>query len=333
VARHPALADLPAEEMLAARGWSLRYTRVRFAASDGDTGFALIDTNGDGTEIEDEQWHWKIGDGWVPIISSGPGGPIPSPGDWWLESSWNPDVVYVTGFAPGRQSVALVWSGEAIDAPVHPTGSWMVARPMDSPWSDGVWSSPRGPRPDVTVEGKPAKIFREWFNGGNLAPLADPYEDQGEVTIAAGDDHSGVAGMPLPTGEDHLGRTARPRAVVGHATIASRKVFAVNGSWPGVEWLWGPQEPRIRFSPEYSVALPLWGMWPADVDLPPQFEEKLHRWEMLFDFNFHYETGWMSTPARDAWSTQAPELAAELRALLGDDVPVEVDLWPLGPET
>lgn len=45
---------LTAGEVLAKGGWHPRYARVIAVTSDGDYGFALIDGNGDGQELEAE---------------------------------------------------------------------------------------------------------------------------------------------------------------------------------------------------------------------------------------------------------------------------------------
>ena len=72
--RHPGLSH---HEVLASGGWHPRYARVLITASDGDYGFALVDGNGDGAELEEELWLWEDGPGghgrWQPGSSSGAG--------------------------------------------------------------------------------------------------------------------------------------------------------------------------------------------------------------------------------------------------------------------
>jgi len=48
---HPALTG---DEVLAHGGWHPRYARVLAIASDGGYGFAVVDGNGDGAELEAE---------------------------------------------------------------------------------------------------------------------------------------------------------------------------------------------------------------------------------------------------------------------------------------
>ncbi len=56
--RHPGLSH---RDVLASGGWHPRYARVLITASDGDYGFALVDGNGDGAELEEELWRWEDG--------------------------------------------------------------------------------------------------------------------------------------------------------------------------------------------------------------------------------------------------------------------------------
>jgi hypothetical protein len=55
---HPALTP---EEVIARGSWDPRYARVLAIASDQDYGFALVDGNGDGAELEAEAWTWDGG--------------------------------------------------------------------------------------------------------------------------------------------------------------------------------------------------------------------------------------------------------------------------------
>ena len=53
--------SLTEEEFLAHGGWHPRYARVLAVASDGDYGFAVVDGNGDGADLEAEMWQWDCG--------------------------------------------------------------------------------------------------------------------------------------------------------------------------------------------------------------------------------------------------------------------------------
>ncbi|HEY2507797.1 MAG TPA: hypothetical protein VGI58_14875 [Streptosporangiaceae bacterium] len=68
----PAHAELTEQEVLARGGWHPRYARVLAVASAGDFGFAIVDGNGDGAELEQEWWFWAEGS-WQGGSSSGTG--------------------------------------------------------------------------------------------------------------------------------------------------------------------------------------------------------------------------------------------------------------------
>jgi hypothetical protein len=61
----PHAAFIPAE-VVARGGWHPRYARVIAVASAGDHGFALVDGNDDGSELEAEHWLWHEGS-WQPV--------------------------------------------------------------------------------------------------------------------------------------------------------------------------------------------------------------------------------------------------------------------------
>jgi hypothetical protein len=72
---HPGLI---AQEVLARGGWHPRYARVLAVVSDGDYGFAVVDGNGDGAELDTEIWRWN-GAGWIRTDPQGHGFPAPAP--------------------------------------------------------------------------------------------------------------------------------------------------------------------------------------------------------------------------------------------------------------
>jgi hypothetical protein len=69
----PAHPGLSPQEVLSLGGWHPRYARVLIAASDGDSGFALVDGNGDGAEFEEELWIWDSGRWGFIKIAADPG--------------------------------------------------------------------------------------------------------------------------------------------------------------------------------------------------------------------------------------------------------------------
>jgi hypothetical protein len=118
-ARH---SPLTAAEVVAKGGWHPRYARVIALASDDGYGFALVDGNGDGSELEAEAWTWRDG-AWHGSASSGAGqldgvGPI-STGGQIGEHAW-----FAYGTAPGRNTVTIAFDGKRHPVPVGEHGVW-----------------------------------------------------------------------------------------------------------------------------------------------------------------------------------------------------------------
>jgi hypothetical protein len=100
-AEHPGLTE---EEVIARGGWHPGYARVLAVASDGDYGFAVVDGNGDGAELEAETWIWDGGH-WAGASSSGAGpldhlGPLQTGGQIG-------DAYFAYGRAPGRREIII----------------------------------------------------------------------------------------------------------------------------------------------------------------------------------------------------------------------------------
>jgi hypothetical protein len=115
-------AALTTAEVVALGGWHPRYARVIAIASTGDHGFALVDGNGDGSELEAEHWLWHQGS-WQPGGSSGAGpldavGPLHSGGHA-DDSAW-----FAYGSAPGQDTVTIVFDGRSHRVPVGRYGVW-----------------------------------------------------------------------------------------------------------------------------------------------------------------------------------------------------------------
>jgi hypothetical protein len=118
MADHPGLTE---EEVLSRGGWHLRYARVLAVASDGDYGFAVVDGNGDGAELETEIWAWDGGT-WINDSSSGAGPldllePVQAGGQAGR-------AYFAYGSAPGRQSITIGFDGRHYDVPVSRQGVW-----------------------------------------------------------------------------------------------------------------------------------------------------------------------------------------------------------------
>jgi hypothetical protein len=63
---------LNAQTVVERGGWHPRYARVLFILQLGDEGLVLVDGNGDGAEVESDQW-FLTDEGWVAGSSSGIG--------------------------------------------------------------------------------------------------------------------------------------------------------------------------------------------------------------------------------------------------------------------
>jgi hypothetical protein len=94
-----------------------------------------------------------------------------------------------------------------------------------------------------------------------------------------------------------------------------------------------PVPRQIELAPDYSADLPLWGCdgsgnisW-QDTKFSPRLLDRLAAWQQDFDANFHWDTGWRSTAVRDHWHRQIGQLAADVRAELGDRAELIVRLW------
>jgi hypothetical protein len=125
--RHPGLSH---RDVLASGGWHPRYARVLITASDGDYGFALVDGNGDGAELEEELWQWEDGPGghghWEGGSSSG-AGPL----------GYLPPIVaggqigpacFAYGRLPRLESVTIEFEKRRFEVLVGPLGVWGFIR-------------------------------------------------------------------------------------------------------------------------------------------------------------------------------------------------------------
>jgi hypothetical protein len=124
---HPGLS--PAE-VLASGGWHPRYARVLAAVSDGDYGFALVDGNGDGAELEEEFWRWEDGR-WRGGSSSGAGPLDQLPP---LVTGGQIEHAHAAfGRAPGRETVTVQFEQRRYVIPVSPLGVWCFIKEAAGP--------------------------------------------------------------------------------------------------------------------------------------------------------------------------------------------------------
>lgn len=124
---HPGLSE---QEVLTQGGWHPRYARVLAVASDGDFGFAIVDGNGDGAELEAEAWHWDNGS-WHNAFSSGAGplsnlGPLQTGG-------YIGNAHFAYGAAPPTQPVTVSLDGCLHDIPAGHGGVWAFIKRRTDP--------------------------------------------------------------------------------------------------------------------------------------------------------------------------------------------------------
>lgn len=128
---HPGLTE---GAVIANGGWPPRYARVLAAASDGDDGFALVDGNGDGAELEAEIWGWH-GETWTSASSSG-AGPLDTLGPAQAGGQTG-HAYFAYGSAPGRPSITISFDGHLHQVPVSPHGVWAFIKTSHSPGHPG----------------------------------------------------------------------------------------------------------------------------------------------------------------------------------------------------
>lgn len=121
-------------EVIAGGGWHPRYARVLAAASDSDYGFAVIDGNGDGAELETEIWEWD-GERWTAGSSSGAG---PLDGLRPVQTGGQAGHAYFAyGSAPGRQTITITFDGNLHQVPVSHLGVWAFIKTSTIPGNPG----------------------------------------------------------------------------------------------------------------------------------------------------------------------------------------------------
>jgi hypothetical protein len=124
---HPGLAE---EDVIAHGGWHPRYIRVLATASDGDQGFAVVDGNGDGAELEAELWLWEDGT-WTAGSSSG-AGPLDSLG--LIQTGGQAGSTYFAyGRALERRSITVRFDQRLHEVPVSRHGVWAFIKTSADP--------------------------------------------------------------------------------------------------------------------------------------------------------------------------------------------------------
>jgi hypothetical protein len=101
--------------------WDPRYAHLKWINEQDGFAFAVVDTNGDGQQVEVSLFRCSDG-AWEEFVT-GPG------------SGYTENVVWECGYRPGQQAVEVVYHGAERKVPVTPSGMWYfaAARPVDDP--------------------------------------------------------------------------------------------------------------------------------------------------------------------------------------------------------
>lgn len=106
--------------------------------------------------------------------------------------------------------------------------------------------------------------------------------------------------------------------------VAANAVESTSKLPPG----YGPEE-TVRFFPEYSLQHPLWFWFGyptlADVQLPADLAERLHRWSAYWDSTFHWDDGWPVGTPETWWTEEEDNLSLDVAIAFGSDFVIEVD--------
>jgi hypothetical protein len=119
---------LDADTVITRGGWHPSYARVLLILQVDDEALVLVDSNGDGAEVESEQWHFTD-DGWVDGISSGIG---PFEGDPLWSWGWTSGTGHVVGCASPGQNITVEWRGRTQEAVANDLGVWAALFPGTS---------------------------------------------------------------------------------------------------------------------------------------------------------------------------------------------------------
>jgi hypothetical protein len=121
---------LTEEHIINHGGWHPRFARVLLIAEVGEEAFAIVDGNGDGAELELEQW-LQSDEGWVSGMSSGIG-PLDNRRGVWV-TGWTGGVGYAAGGASPGHEIAVEWRGQVKRATANDYGVWLCLFPDQPP--------------------------------------------------------------------------------------------------------------------------------------------------------------------------------------------------------
>jgi hypothetical protein len=157
-------SELTESPVIAEGGWDERYARVLLIQQLGDQAIVLVDGNGDGAEIESEQW-FQTPAGWVGGSSQGVG-PLGHRPIWtWGERG---GTGFVIGCKPDTtDQVTVEWLGRRSTAVPDANGLWIALFPgLEMPrepefemaessgirrWAPGEWEQLEAQHPKLVI--------------------------------------------------------------------------------------------------------------------------------------------------------------------------------------
>jgi hypothetical protein len=114
--------DLTHDAALLAGGWDPRYAHVVAISQRGDVAGVLVDSNGDGADVDLDEYR-RVPDGmWQEGISG-------SVSD--SSAGWSPDMVWICGTEPAGTEVAVRYRDVEELVMVGQSGWWLFVAPTD----------------------------------------------------------------------------------------------------------------------------------------------------------------------------------------------------------
>ena len=168
-------------QILSVGGWDERYARVLLKVTDRQAALTIVDSNGDGSELEIDVLHYEAG-GWVSAGSSGLGALVPSPSEAsgrsgrvvWAAGVLEPGSVVTVRFGPAKSRVVVVRSG--LWAWVFDAGD---GEPDGAVWPEVSWIPP-------DPAGRSRMLFRSEV-GADSPFWADDVDEGSDYLVDVGD--------------------------------------------------------------------------------------------------------------------------------------------------
>ncbi len=115
--------------VISAGGWHPCYARVLLIHQLGDEAIVLVDGNGDGAEVEAENWYRDERGDWLGGSSSGVGAWDGRPIWTW---GWRDGTGYVIGCAAPGRAVVVEWQDDTATAAANDLGIYVALFPGQS---------------------------------------------------------------------------------------------------------------------------------------------------------------------------------------------------------